>query len=117
MRSTLRTYLALVLALVMTLTGHAAASMQVGGQAAVGQMVLCTGSGPVVVYTDSDGQPTPPPHHCPDCVLSVLEVTRSGDVATVPFYGGEERQSRTEAVLSVSTVLVYAVARSPPLTL
>ena len=41
-----------------------------GASAATGQMVICTGTGPVVVYIDDEGQPTAAPHICPDCVLA-----------------------------------------------
>ncbi len=39
---------------------------------AAGQMVLCTGNGPVMVYFDEHGEPTAPPHLCPDFALSLI---------------------------------------------
>lgn len=47
---------------------------------AVGQMVICTGFGATVLYTDADGQPTSAPHLCPDCVMQA-------GVAIVPDAG------------------------------
>ena len=35
-------------------------------------MVICTGSGPLMVYVDADGNPVQAPHICPDCVLNLL---------------------------------------------
>lgn len=37
-----------------------------------GQMVICTGTGPVMVDTDQDGNPISAPHICPDFALSLL---------------------------------------------
>ena len=42
------------------------------GQApAVGQMELCTGTGPVTVGVDAEGKPASL-HYCPDCALTLL---------------------------------------------
>ena len=38
-----------------------------GGEAT--EMVLCTGTGPVTVWIDANGDPVAPPHDCPDCTL------------------------------------------------
>lgn len=59
------------LSLLLVLTGQGVAVSR-GMDAAVGQMVLCTGTGPVVVYMDADGQPTSPPHYCPDYAQTLL---------------------------------------------
>ena len=37
-----------------------------------GEMVLCTGTGPITVLTDENGQPVGPPHICPDCMASLF---------------------------------------------
>lgn len=67
----LRHILSGLLVAVIVLTGGAMASAR--GQAmAVGEMVLCTGTGPVSVPVDADGKPTGPPHICPDCALSLF---------------------------------------------
>ena len=54
-----------VLAAVIALTAQSAAVARTMPDA-TGQMVLCTGTGPVMVYTDEDGNPTSAPHICPD---------------------------------------------------
>ncbi len=38
-----------------------------------GTMVLCTGTGPLAVAVDADGQPTGPTHVCPDCALGLFD--------------------------------------------
>lgn len=61
----------LTLALVLALTSQSMAVAR-GAAPATGQMVLCTGAGTVMVYTDAEGQPTSAPHICPDAALNVL---------------------------------------------
>lgn len=61
----------LFLALMLALTSQSMAVAR-GASAAVGQMVLCTGSGPLAIYVDAQGQPTEAPHICPDSALNVL---------------------------------------------
>lgn len=39
---------------------------------ATGQMTLCTGTGPTMVYMDAQGNPTGPPHICPEYALSLI---------------------------------------------
>ncbi|MEO0700768.1 MAG: hypothetical protein AAFR34_12750 [Pseudomonadota bacterium] len=65
----------LTLALMLAVTSVAVGAVR--GQAdATGQIVICSGHGLMIVYTDADGAPTGAPHLCPDCVLKLL--------ATVP---------------------------------
>lgn len=61
----------LALALVLALTSQSMAVAR-GSAAATGQIVLCTGAGPVAIYVDAEGQPTHAPHICPDSALNVL---------------------------------------------
>lgn len=37
-----------------------------------GAIVLCTGTGPVAVAVDRNGQPVERPHVCPDCVFTAM---------------------------------------------
>lgn len=71
--------LSFLLALMLAFTSQSMAVAR-GASAATGQMVLCTGSGPVAVYTDAQGQPTSAPHICPDAALNVLVDTIPQDV-------------------------------------
>ncbi|MGV6802845.1 MAG: hypothetical protein ACWA49_01465 [Ruegeria sp.] len=66
-----RRFLPFALSLLLVLTAQGVAASR-GLSAAVGQMVLCTGTGPVVVYMDSEGQPTKAPHFCPDYAINLL---------------------------------------------
>ncbi|NOD77029.1 MULTISPECIES: hypothetical protein [unclassified Ruegeria] len=71
MRPKTTRFLPFVVSLLLMLTGQGVA-MSRGMDTAVGQMVLCTGTGPVVVYMDESGRPTAPPHYCPDYALSLM---------------------------------------------
>ncbi|WP_170362547.1 MULTISPECIES: hypothetical protein [Ruegeria] len=71
MKPVLNRFLPLALSLLVILTGQGVAASR-GMDRAVGQMVLCTGTGPVVVYMDAEGQPTQPPHFCPEYALTLL---------------------------------------------
>ena len=79
-----------------------------------GQMVICTGTGPVMVYTDEAGNPMSAPHLCPDFALSVLLAVASADAHTL-------RPARFERVDPHGIVLPAArlhgaapQARGPP---
>lgn len=70
----------LMLALMLALTSQSMAVAR-GASAATGQMVLCTGTGPIAVYIDAEGQPTSAPHICPDSALNVLFEVVGPDLA------------------------------------
>ncbi|MGV6848676.1 MAG: hypothetical protein ACWA5A_09885 [Marinibacterium sp.] len=33
---------------------------------------ICSGSGPVMIFMDADGQPVAPPHFCPDGAMALF---------------------------------------------
>lgn len=66
-----RTLITCVTICVLALTSVAAGVAR--GQAdPVGQMVICSGTGPVMVHMDATGKPTGPPVLCPDGVMALL---------------------------------------------
>lgn len=67
-----RLVLGLSLCLLLVLTGQALAVAR-GAPLPVGQVELCTGSGPVMVALDADGNPISAPHYCPEGVLSLIQ--------------------------------------------
>lgn len=71
--------LALVFLLAMTGQGMAVAR---GAGGPSGSLELCTGTGPVMVYVDENGEPTGPPFICPDWALTVLAHVATPDVMT-----------------------------------
>ncbi|WP_291732529.1 hypothetical protein [Leisingera sp. F5] len=106
-------YLGLFLVFAVALTAHSAAARQ-GARDAVGQIVICTGMGPEVIYVDSEGQPVQPPHSCPDCVMHLLDAV--APPAGFPVPG--QLVGRLDAVSENAAIGSYcepsATARSPP---
>ncbi|UWQ78043.1 hypothetical protein K3725_12035 [Leisingera sp. S132] len=109
----LRIFLGLFLALTVALTAHSAAARQGEGNAA-GQMVICTGTGPVTVYVDSDGQPAKPPHNCPDCVMHVLDAVAQPAGLVLPVAACSEIAAGQVAALASVLHRLRATARAPP---
>lgn len=66
-----RTYLGITLAVILALTGQSMAVAR-GMPSASGEIILCTGTGPISVLVDANGQPVGKPHICPDCALSLF---------------------------------------------
>ena len=88
----MRAMLHIILTVAMLVTGIGAASAR-GAAPAVDHVVICGGAGISVLYLDAEGQPTHPPHLCPDCVLHLVAPVPGGlalaplrvvPVATVP---------------------------------
>lgn len=89
MRHALRPVSAIALALLLVFTAQSMAVAR-GMQGVGGAVVLCTGSGPVTILTDSDGQPIAPAHICPECTLSLIVAVGQGDVALTHPMGRAE---------------------------
>lgn len=80
MRVALKSLSALGLCLLIAVTWQAMA-MTPGAPAVAGQMVICTGAGPVTVYMDAQGNPVQHVHHCPDCIVDFA----NPDLASLPL--------------------------------
>jgi hypothetical protein len=81
----IRSLICSVLLLSMVLTSAAMSVARGSQDVASGTMVLCTGTGPISVQVDSDGQPIGPVHFCPDCALAFFATTPDPqDCAFVP---------------------------------
>ena len=68
----LRTNIGACLVLCLVLTSQTMAVAR-GAQDPSGQVVLCTGTGPVTVLVDAKGQPVGQVHICPDCALGLFD--------------------------------------------
>lgn len=66
-----RHILPVMLSLLVVLTGQAAAVAHAAPSPS-GRIELCTGSGPVMVYVDENGEPVGDPVFCPDFALSLI---------------------------------------------
>ncbi|MGB2203492.1 MAG: hypothetical protein ACPH5G_19335 [Pseudooceanicola atlanticus] len=102
----LRTHiLPAVLSLLLLATAQAAAVAHAAPGPA-GQMELCTGTGPVMVYVDENGTPTGPPVYCPDFALSLI-LSLDLDPVLPPPRDAESR------AIAASVVIAAAVSRGP----
>jgi hypothetical protein len=114
MHSGLRTYLALALSLLLVLTGQTMALAR-SAAAPVGEMVLCTGTGPVTVQLDADGRPTDGTNHlCPDCALHFFTAVLPPAQDAVRVPRAVRPSSVREALASVVPVVRRPTARGPP---
>lgn len=113
MTRSLRSYLAVLLVAVMALTSQSMAVAR-GATGPAGQMVLCTGTGPVAVYVDEDGQPTDPPHICPDCALHLLAAVAAPDIAPAPLPLRLSKQVFSAVALRATSRALASSARGPP---
>ena len=113
----LRRYLApvpaLLLVAVMVLTSQSMATAR-GATGPAGQIVLCTGTGPVAVYIDDDGQPVGPPHLCPDCALHLLDAFAAPDIAPVPLLATPRKQRIVATLAHAESRALAPSARDPP---
>jgi hypothetical protein len=107
--------LGLALCLVLALTSQSLVVAR-GGAQPVGQIVLCTGTGPVTIAVDADGQPVAAQHLCPDCLPGFAVVLVSPP--TLGLWQGPERRMGTVAMgrHAVTRGQPPSVARAPPVT-
>ena len=108
-----RPFAAIALALLLVVTAQSMAVAR-GMPGAAGSVVLCTGSGPVTILTDAEGQPIGPAHICPDCALALIVTLEQSDTVVLHPMG------RADAlpVAAVSVVLPQDMrpfsVRDPP---
>ncbi|WP_375175448.1 hypothetical protein [Pseudooceanicola sp.] len=103
-----------VLSLLIVLTGQAAAVAH-AAPGPSGQVELCTGSGPVMVYVDAEGQPTGAPVYCPDFALSlILALDTPGALALPVDLAISILRARPISITARSLDLPGALARGPP---
>lgn len=102
-----------LLALLVAFTAQGAAVARTMPDA-TGQMVICTGTGPVMVYFDEHGEPTAPPQLCPDFVGSLIVAL---DVPAIEL-SAMGRWHRTDAKIAQFDFKLLSLgapnARAPP---
>ncbi len=113
MHRLLRTYLAIALVALLALTGQ---SMAVARAASgpVGQVVLCTGTGPVTVAVDENGVPTGTVQYCPDCALTLLVAIAAPDPTVLPVVSRPVILPVVATIVHTTRLRGRATARAPP---
>lgn len=113
MTQLIRQYTAISLALMLALTGQAMAVAR-GASSPSGQMVICSGNGPLMLSVDENGQPTGPPHVCPEYALSVIAATSDVPQSPIRPIGRKSALKFETARFSSPVFFIHASARAPP---
>lgn len=109
----LRLFPVLFLALMLCIGAMQAAVMRL--QASAGSITICSGAGMVTLHLDASGQPTAPPHLCPDCTAALAAGLADAPVSAprAPFLRAEVLA--LPVVQAVRTqLLLHPQARGPP---
>lgn len=104
---------ALLLAFVLVFTGQSMALARFM-ETPSGEMVLCTGTGPITVLTDDQGDPVGPAHICPDCALGFFAAVDDAPDMPLRPTGVSRLVHADIAITAPSSRAPRATARGPP---
>ena len=113
MARNIRSYLGVFLALMLALTGQSMAVAR-GMPGAAGEIVLCTGTGPMVVSVDATGQPVGPPHICPDFAALLFAVAHQPPLNLARPLTRAMSLRPPACIAAISREAPNATARGPP---
>lgn len=102
-----------LLALLLGLTAQSMALAR-GASGAVDEIILCTGTGPIMVAVDEHGEPTGAAHICPEFTLSLFVALQSDPPPEVAPAWHDLGIARPPAPRPVQRPLRDALARGPP---
>lgn len=115
MKHLLRPLSGLCLAVLLIVTAQSVAVAR-GMPGPAGHMVLCTGSGPVMIFVDANGTPTDPPQYCPEGALALLGAVALTAMADARPQGMSRARGLPVAPAEHIRHTHVATARGPPLT-
>ncbi|WP_417249351.1 hypothetical protein [Celeribacter sp.] len=110
----IRPVIAALFALLLIVTSQSMAVARGTMTDAAGEMVLCTGTGPVTVLYDENGEPLGPSHICPDCALSVIADVGQVFSLAAPLRHAEPLDAPATALARSGVDALPATARGPP---
>jgi len=113
MTSVARSLVAAFAMLAVLLTAGVAGAAR-GQAAAAGEIVICAGGAAVTLHVDAEGNPTGPPHWCPDCVLTLMAAVAAGSVMPEPPTGPVVLRRASVGSLVAGRRCMAPVARGPP---
>lgn len=87
-----------------------------GAPGPAGEMVICTGQGPVMIYLDAEGQPVDAPHLCPDGALSLIQSGVNAPFVMMRVAIAHRVVFPQSADLAQGMAYRIAQARDPPAT-
>ena len=108
-------WIGLLLAVVMALTSQAMAIAR-AAPGPSGMIELCTGTGPVMVTVDDQGQPIGHPHLCPDYAAHAFDLGGVTAVAATLTLRAVALAHRETPQSLTSQTRLQAKARGPPLS-
>lgn len=115
MTAPLRSYLAIVLCLLLVMTAQAMAVMR-GASDALLMVELCSGDDVVMIYVDDTGEPNAASHICPDCLPLALAGLLPGEVTVAaPLRLRHDRSVQGTASHTLHLRLTQQ-ARAPPVS-
>ncbi len=109
----LRSYLAAFLVFALVVTSHSMAQAR-GMTDAQGQMVICTGTGPITVLVDAEGRPVERSHVCPECAMHLFAGTSAPFEPPLLELRGGETLWFLNGTVTVPVRIARATARGPP---
>ncbi|MBK0326514.1 hypothetical protein I5535_04320 [Rhodobacteraceae bacterium F11138] len=115
MRLMIQKYTGFGLILLLLLTSESMAVAR-GAPGPGGQIELCTGTGPVMVYVDENGAPIGAPHVCPDYALTLLACIATPDSAPLPVVSAPRSDRVMPDRPCRSFLWLERLARGPPLS-
>jgi len=105
--------IAIALAALLALTGHSMAQAR-SAPGPDGHMILCTGTGPLAVLVDANGQPAGPAHICPDCAMSLFQIAMDAGPDMAAPTAWIKAQAVEFKLIFHTPEARPAMARSPP---
>jgi hypothetical protein len=106
--------LSLSLALLIAVTSQQMAEARGVMKDAQGQVILCTGQGPVMVALDAQGDPIGPVHFCPDCALTLLAHIGASNTVKPQVVHIQTLAQTPVLARQVLVIPIPAQARDPP---
>ena len=108
--------LTLTLALLIAVTSQQMAMVRAVTKDAQGQVILCTGQGPMMVTLDAQGNPIGPVHICPDCALTLMAYS-DAPIAVKMQVDHIQTVARTpDSACHILVIPIPTQARDPPLS-
>lgn len=108
----------LTLALLIAVTSQQMAMARGMMKDASGQVVLCTGTGPVTVTLDARGEPLNgtggPVHICPDCALTLMAFVDAATAVCSPVVHIQTLTQTPVRALQIPVIPTETHARGPP---
>ena len=101
------------MAVLILISGQAGAVAR-GMSGAAGMAEFCIGASPVMVYVDDKGQPTAPPHLCPDWAVSLLDHQGDSPLILLRRQVAMATEILPAARIAPALALGHVLPRGPP---